>query len=494
MSDAPPPDAAAAQEPAHAYPARYWWLTRLSALAVLFVLALAGVRWWWGAYAEHRLNALIDDAHAKGQKIVVADYQMKVFLSDDRNAAFYYKRAHQTLKTTKAEEWAIDNAQRLPLRQDVFDTIGAALKTNKPFLADVREARRHARADWGVNIVSPMWSVLLPHLNQARWTANISRAAAMHAMQRGDHGEAIEHVRDILAMSDSLDDSDMFLVTHLVQVGIESLGADAASEIAIDLQTAGADVRATTRPIASPASREQVAALIARLLDDGPRRTSLQHALQGERTAQVDIGMNVATRAPLVRPSIQLDMVGLADEGEQTMKAALASDWKSAQAQIPPPPKAIEGPRAVAHVVSQSVRPALSGAVRTDARAAAKCRLAAAALAIRMYQLDHAGQRPATLDALVPNYLPAVPTDPFNGSAPIRYIADGDDPYVYSVGEDGADDSANTATSRGWRPDATTIEPLKAPDLFLRLMRTHAPPPTIDDPPDPLTAPATTQP
>jgi hypothetical protein len=460
----------------------------------LFVLALAGVRWWWGAHAQHRLDALIDDAHAKGQKIVVTDYQMKVFLPDDDNAAFYYKRAQQTLKTTKAEEWAIDNAERLPLRQDVFDTIGAALKTNQAFLADVREARRHRQADWGVNIVSPMWAVLLPHLNPARWTANISRAAAMHAMQRGDHAEAIEHVRDILAMSDSLDDSDMFLVTHLVQVGIESLGADAASEIAIDLQVQGADVSATTQPVSTPASREQVAALIARLLDDGPRRRSIQDALQGERAGQVDIGINIANRTTLVRPAIQLDAAQLAEEGGQAMKAAENTNLRAAEAQWPAPPPPIDGPRAVNRVVSQSVRPALGRVMQTNMRAAAKSRLAAVALAMRMYQLDHAGRRPPTLDALVPRYLPSVPSDPFNGDAtPIRYVPDSKDPYIYSVGENGQDDSA---TTKPWRPDATVLEPLKAPDLFLRLTRDNAPPAEVTDPPapEPAIVPATTQP
>ena len=114
-------------------------------------------------------------------------------------------------------------------------------------------------------------------------------------------------------------------------------------------------------------------------------------------------------------------------------------------------------------------------------------------VAIRLYQLDHAGQRPPTLDALVPKYLPAVPGDPFNADAPLGYVADPKDPYVYSVGENGLDDSAAT---KPWRPDATVLDPLKAPDLFLRLTRNNAPPAEVSDPPEPepTTAPAATQP
>lgn len=41
-------------------------------------------------------------------------------------------------------------------------------------------------------------------------------------------------------------------------------------------------------------------------------------------------------------------------------------------------------------------------------------------LALRLYHLDHGGALPATLDQLVPEYLPAVPLDPFDGK-PLRY-------------------------------------------------------------------------
>jgi hypothetical protein len=209
----------------------------------------------------------------------------------------------------------------------------------------------------------------------------------------------------------------------------------------------------------------------------------------------VDIGINIANRTTLVRPAIQLDAAELAEEGRQAMKAAENKNWRIAEAQWPAPPPPVEGPRAVNRVVSQSIRPALGRVVRTNMRAATNSRLAATALAIRMYQLDHAGQHPSTLDALVPQYLPAVPGDPFNGEAsPLRYIADAQEPYIYSVGEDGKDDSA--APTNPWRPDAKVLDPLKAPDLFLRLTRNNAPTAEVTDPPEPetTTVPATTQP
>ena len=66
--------------------------------------------------------------------------------------------------------------------------------------------------------------------------------------------------------------------------------------------------------------------------------------------------------------------------------------------------------------------------------------MAATALAIRLYQLDH-GRRPTTLADLVPAYLPAVPLDPFAADGrTVSYLPDAPTPILYCVGLDGVDD------------------------------------------------------
>jgi len=61
------------------------------------------------------------------------------------------------------------------------------------------------------------------------------------------------------------------------------------------------------------------------------------------------------------------------------------------------------------------------------------------ALAIERYRRAHAESLPASLDALVPAYLPAVPVDPFSGSA-LVYKQTNDAYLVYSLDANGADD------------------------------------------------------
>ncbi|NIT80209.1 MAG: hypothetical protein GWO44_25750, partial [Thermoplasmata archaeon] len=65
-------------------------------------------------------------------------------------------------------------------------------------------------------------------------------------------------------------------------------------------------------------------------------------------------------------------------------------------------------------------------------RAVAYADLSRVLIAIERYRLGH-GDFPDTLDALVPDYIDAVPTDPFTESDPIRYLTYPDRVVVYSI-------------------------------------------------------------
>jgi hypothetical protein len=69
------------------------------------------------------------------------------------------------------------------------------------------------------------------------------------------------------------------------------------------------------------------------------------------------------------------------------------------------------------------------------------------------------GKIPATLQELVPTYLPAVPADPFAPDQPLKYAND----HMWSVGPDGKDNG-------GRRGDSTVVDPLNLEagvDIFL---------------------------
>src|SRR5262249_29944856 len=63
------------------------------------------------------------------------------------------------------------------------------------------------------------------------------------------------------------------------------------------------------------------------------------------------------------------------------------------------------------------------------------------ALAVERYRLKH-GHWPQTLAEVGPEFLKAIPLDPFDGQ-PLRYRCVADGVIIYSVGPDGVDDGGN---------------------------------------------------
>ncbi|NQT87516.1 hypothetical protein HQ560_12175, partial [bacterium] len=94
------------------------------------------------------------------------------------------------------------------------------------------------------------------------------------------------------------------------------------------------------------------------------------------------------------------------------------------------------------YVISRMILPALGRVYSTAQRYMATCDTARVALACLRHRAKH-GRLPATLDALVPAFLDAVPPDPFTGKA-LLYRKDIRGFVVYAVGENKKDDGGNT--------------------------------------------------
>ena len=83
--------------------------------------------------------------------------------------------------------------------------------------------------------------------------------------------------------------------------------------------------------------------------------------------------------------------------------------------------------------------PSLAKTFQRDASNTAALRCAVAALGVERFRIAHDGKLPSTLAELVPQYLAAVPTDPYDGK-PLRFKPLTQGFVVYSLGEDGDDD------------------------------------------------------
>jgi hypothetical protein len=76
----------------------------------------------------------------------------------------------------------------------------------------------------------------------------------------------------------------------------------------------------------------------------------------------------------------------------------------------------------------------------------ARMEAAKTAIAIERYRLAHQGAVPPTLDALVPNFVEAIPVDPFDHQ-PLRFKRLERGYVVYSIGADGIDNGGVERTS-----------------------------------------------
>jgi hypothetical protein len=82
---------------------------------------------------------------------------------------------------------------------------------------------------------------------------------------------------------------------------------------------------------------------------------------------------------------------------------------------------------------------ALGMGLTQSAQGLAARRVATTVMAIERFRRIHGGALPASLDALAPALLPAVPEDPFSGT-PLVYRHDGEGYVVYSVDLNRRDD------------------------------------------------------
>lgn len=90
------------------------------------------------------------------------------------------------------------------------------------------------------------------------------------------------------------------------------------------------------------------------------------------------------------------------------------------------------------YVVTGLLTPATSKSFEAVARVIARRDALVAAIAAERFRLKN-GSLPSTLGELTPDFLPALPNDPFSGQ-PLRMISAPDEVVVYSVGVNGIDD------------------------------------------------------
>lgn len=420
-----------------------------------------------GHLAQRAFDQAITDLKNSGQPILAGDFAPLV-LADGDNAAVDILAAAAHIDRDSDAWKAFENIElgqlALPLDPAEVAQIEAMLKEQSAALERLKEFSQKRPASWAVD--PNQMSILqdLPGNRQSRSLATLLAHAAMLAHQQHRDAQAIEYLRQMLNLSGAIDQQDN-VIAHLVSIGIAAMAGEVAAAIAPDLQFQG-----TAAPDGAPMAA--VRALIDQLLDDADSQRGLFRAIARERydgvwlTRSIADGSLAGSGAPgasnlgqslsklklqswtarfLFKPTLYNDGAFAMSYYSGTLDALVKAQSLPAYREAAPPSLNREVEKHPSkHLISAIMLVSVDRILQTHYRGLTDRRLPALALCIAAYRAQHDGQRPQTLDQLIPEFLKAVPSDPLAQPAtPLRYLPG--PAIVYSVGTNGQDDQGSSA-------------------------------------------------
>jgi hypothetical protein len=326
-----------------------------------------------------------------------------------------------------------------------------SLAPSAPLLEEVAQAVRRPGVCWPLDY-SKGFETLMHNIPATVNASNVFQGRAQAELAAGRPDNAFQDVQTILALARAAG-SPPFLISLLVESSI----SDRASQVINDGLERHAWTDAQLAELSSELSRID---LLARLSD----------GLRGERASLLQFDVS---RTDL------LTLQELPDTGTvRLQKKALRAAWaiwpagwvnkdKAAYistiqryidavkhpAELPSTLAEIEAARAGSSVWNKILNPlyyrALPNLISVAQRIAATqtiLRSLATACAVERYHMAH-GRLPATLEDLVPAFLPSVPTDPLTGK-PLCYKPSESSSYlIYGTGWDQTDNAGSSVTA-----------------------------------------------
>jgi hypothetical protein len=340
------------------------------------------------------------------------------------------------------------------LSPESFEVADLFLVEKAAHLEAVRTALRRPRFHFSINFETGP-AGLMPHLPRLKNEAVRFQVEALVAAEKGDVAEAIRAIEDITRTGQLLA-NEPTLISQLVRVVTLSLALESMEQLLsrqqLDTNQLGrlqsildrSNLKGTARaaliyerPFSLAAFDPQVAAQLLSSPDPGDSTEDATDAAskvrQGFKLLQT-IGYLSPDRKLMLETFQQA--IGLAGEEtpEALMRYEVLFDEANAKARKFPP-KLFSG------LMLPSVRKVAPRFAAYEARR----RAALTILAIERFRLEHDGNCPEDLDALIPTYWPAVMEDPFDGEE-LRFKKLDRGFVVYSVGKDREDNDGNEHT------------------------------------------------
>ena len=402
---------------------------RIIALALVAIIVVAiGAMTIWRMSLESKNRARLKAISDRGEPVdSVALNRSYAHVTDTENAAFVWLdgAAEMTDDAENGDGW---KKFKIPSRgtnlTDVqIEWVRGIVQSNQPALKTFRKAAALTKSRYPVDL-TPGFNALLPHLSKLKSIARLLQAEAAVAVADGDAQRAVDAVKAILGIGRSLSNEPL-LISQLVSHATDTIAFTTTDYL-------------IPRLALTDGQLADLAAAFSRSEDPN----SLSLALIGERaifanTAKDPYAFLAAAGGPPSSSSVSqsaqelgfgvIRMTGFFERDFGFGVDALTTNI--AFAKLPDPDRfasrtnwnAVDDrARKGRYILSGLLLPSLGKAMHRDTEDRSKARIAQTVLAIERYRLAHAGQLPESVDALVPAYLAAVPSDPFDGK-PLRF-------------------------------------------------------------------------
>ena len=408
---------------------KFRWLKRICWAVAVLVVVLACVRWGWGVYAHRKLQAEIDRIRAAGEPILLEDFATRD-IPDADNAA---------IPLTEAAK-IVDALGVLPDQLDDKRFFEAHTRIK----ALIRDAQSRRDCAWplvrpvvsGVDLAGVFLTYEQPRAYMRLGSCLAEAARRQH--QAGHDAAAAGTIGDMLFVARRLEAPPACLWGWVLANVVRANATKSIQDLTPSLHIVGGETEAGIRP----ATQDQIETLIAELLDEGPTVAYFAAAMRSERMQPAEAGRAVSKRWSVgpdligvpcesealqraagfaVKPAFVLDCVRAMEKADAVARAAMAPSFPDAHAALEQRSWVPSGLNRTNEFYSFLSDGGWRRSLDRRFHAAARNRMAAAALAMRLYELDH-GRPPAKLDDLVPDYLPQLPADPFAADGrPIAY-------------------------------------------------------------------------
>lgn len=400
-------------------PARLWsrlipTRRRVVAYAILLVALLAarvGLDLWVG----HNLRMTAERlAPAYGGSLSLASLNPPAVPPEENRARIFAAAGALTVPGSAERQAAVadavdkhlpaDPAQRLaPLREAV------AANPLALHLLDAAESRPVWNWDIGYSDRDEM---RIPSLTEIRNLSRLNVAAGLVSLADGKPDDAARRVRIGLALEESLAPVGV-LIVGLVRVAVTGEQYRLLREVLAGGEPSGAALEALAPHLEADATRQQ---MTTSLVGELKYFNHIMLEVEAGKDTREDASGPIRMRPALVwllEPGIlavHLQSLGVLD---RMVQYARLQPFERAERRLRPPTEEAQSwwRRRASFLFN-----GLERAVQSGDELRAESVLAATAVALRRYRLDHGGY-PSSLDVLAPAYLAVLPPNPFTGRA-----------------------------------------------------------------------------